>query len=453
MSVFESADDELIARLQAARQNPISLALPKSDEYVINSRGQRLNVRTYTGDSSSGWKARGVVVYIHGYAAHISRPPQPLLAQAFNRRGFAYAGVDFHGHGYSEGDRALVLSCDDLIDDVMSFMLLLYSRGPAGSRTANGGEAAISVSGKLNFYAPPNIPFWLMGSSMGGGCSVLVGNLLSGRGAAGSGAPRSAELIHSDGSSQEPSSTASRGLRGDTASSEGGARGCYDDAGTHEADEDSGELFWNALGVAACAAPFASTAQAARTRRRISLGAGDAVLRGCFSGLVLVSPAINIKRPPAAVVAALNYLVVPFFGNSPVPSLIESGLSKDHLAWRHDEYINYINADYASGLSYAGKIKFRTASSILAMGDRVMRELPTVACPFIVLHDPDDEIVQDQGSQDLLSQSATPQGQKRYVQVPRGLHDIIANEMQTLLDEALFFIESTLRWRHDEGRL
>jgi pimeloyl-ACP methyl ester carboxylesterase len=139
--------------------------LPRSDEFVVNSRGQKLHVR-------SSWPApqlpvRGIFVYCHGYGGHCSRPWVPFLCRQLNEKGFAFVGLDWHGFGYSEGVmgaegvvKALVGTVDDFVDDVMSLLSALYATSPH--------------DGKLNRTANASTPFVLSGFSMGGPAVALA---------------------------------------------------------------------------------------------------------------------------------------------------------------------------------------------------------------------------------------------------------------------------------------
>jgi pimeloyl-ACP methyl ester carboxylesterase len=103
------------------------LNIPQSEEFVVNNRGQILHCRSYwpkAGDSP----AKAVVVYCHGYSSHINRPAQEYTSTSLNEIGYAYITIDYHGHGYSEGDRSLIESYDNLMDDILSLLFALFSK-------------------------------------------------------------------------------------------------------------------------------------------------------------------------------------------------------------------------------------------------------------------------------------------------------------------------------------
>ena len=74
--------------------------LPKGDEYVYNSRQQKIHVQTMMPKSK---KPKFLVVLLHGYSAHSNQPWVPLIGSEFVENDIAFVTFDFHGHGYSDG--------------------------------------------------------------------------------------------------------------------------------------------------------------------------------------------------------------------------------------------------------------------------------------------------------------------------------------------------------------
>lgn len=137
--------------------------LARSPEYVTNSRGQRLHLRTTW--PSTTVAPRGLILSLHGYGSHASRPTHRYLAARFSSSGYAYAALDFHGHGYSEGVRGLVEAPEHLVDDALAAARALYS-------LEDRPEYAVA------HRAAPNTPLYLMGLSMGGGVALVTACLL-----------------------------------------------------------------------------------------------------------------------------------------------------------------------------------------------------------------------------------------------------------------------------------
>jgi len=155
--VDDSSRDELLF----GEDGPANMA--RSQEFVTNNRGEVLHVRSYWPVSKT---PRAVILSLHGYGAHSSRPTHKYLAAEINKADFAYITFDFHGHGYSEGIRGYVRSVDDLIDDVFCVLVALYS-----SETRTSTHSIFRNTSSLDLF--------VMGHSMGGGIALLVSNLLT----------------------------------------------------------------------------------------------------------------------------------------------------------------------------------------------------------------------------------------------------------------------------------
>jgi len=144
--------------------NYSSINAPKSEEYVTNNRNLKLHVRSFWPDGET----IAVLISLHGFASHISRPTHFYLAEKMNEQKIAYITIDFHGHGYSDGVRGLVSDPDDLVDDVLSVILAIYSP-----------DSKLATLYNVKKTAPLGMPLFLMGHSMGGATATLVSNLLS----------------------------------------------------------------------------------------------------------------------------------------------------------------------------------------------------------------------------------------------------------------------------------
>lgn len=131
----------------------------ETSEHITNSYSQILHVRSVFPSSQNNTKA--IVVSFHGYGAHINRPTHTYLSSRFIEQNIGYIGLDFHGHGYSQGIRGYIESPYHLLDDALSLLVYLYS------------EKYVSLYSNFR-----TIPLFIMGHSMGGGVSLLVSNIL-----------------------------------------------------------------------------------------------------------------------------------------------------------------------------------------------------------------------------------------------------------------------------------
>ena len=87
---------------------------------------------------------RAVLAIVHGLAEHGGR--YAPLGYELAAKGYAVHALDLRGHGRSEGDRAFVRSFAEYLDDVDRF---------------------------LEHARSPNLPFFVLGHSMGGGVVAL----------------------------------------------------------------------------------------------------------------------------------------------------------------------------------------------------------------------------------------------------------------------------------------
>jgi len=132
---------------------PISVHLngPRTKEFVYNSRGRRIHIRT---DWTSAYEvlglppqpahqqfctsSKGVVLLVHGLNGHANRPTWGFLAHRLQLAGYHPVGFDFQGHGYSDRfcpgsqnpyydyTRALINDYTELVDDMMWILSKLF---------------------------------------------------------------------------------------------------------------------------------------------------------------------------------------------------------------------------------------------------------------------------------------------------------------------------------------
>jgi acylglycerol lipase len=154
--------------------------LAKTEEYVMNPRGQIIHCRSHLLPDKV--KMKGVVIYIHGYCGHGSRATQHYIAKQLNDSGFGYLTLDLHGHGYSDGVRALVEDPWDLCDDLLSCCISLFSEDDkivGGGGSADGSRNPLVYQNsilhlKSDVLDNPDTPFYFLGHSMGGATATLA---------------------------------------------------------------------------------------------------------------------------------------------------------------------------------------------------------------------------------------------------------------------------------------
>jgi alpha-beta hydrolase superfamily lysophospholipase len=95
---------------------------------------------------------QGVVCFCHGYTDHNSFMKQIEYQRLCENGGFAFCGIEYEGHGRSDGTFGLIDDWDHLVHDVASYFRHIT---------------------KKRF---PNIPIFLMGESLGGAVAYYVYN-------------------------------------------------------------------------------------------------------------------------------------------------------------------------------------------------------------------------------------------------------------------------------------
>lgn len=150
-------------RSSCKSDKPISqLNLPKSEEYIVNSRNQKLHVRSFLPDDKN---VTMLVIYLHGYSAHNNQPWMPVLAKEFTDQNIGLISFDFHGHGYSDGFPVHVEKHEDLVDDCLCLISELYFTAKSGG---SGGKGILLQRGF-------SCPFVICGQSLGGVVTIATG--------------------------------------------------------------------------------------------------------------------------------------------------------------------------------------------------------------------------------------------------------------------------------------
>ena len=138
---------------------------PCTDLFWTNRRGHRLHVRC-----AEHPEPEALFVFTHGYGCHMNSPKAwNKLCKYGERMRVHVICFDMEGHGYSEGERGLVKSMDDLATDLADFVELLYS----GEAHGESFKLSQSFLEKL-----PQLPYVLSGESLGAAVSLLAAGRL-----------------------------------------------------------------------------------------------------------------------------------------------------------------------------------------------------------------------------------------------------------------------------------
>lgn len=107
------AQDQASATQTPAR-TALDFNLPKGENFLVNPRGQRLHVRTFL-PAPGTVEIKALLVWCHGYAAHVNGPTMLRVMEGMNKKGFAVIALDHHGHGYRCEDGSADGGCTNAV--------------------------------------------------------------------------------------------------------------------------------------------------------------------------------------------------------------------------------------------------------------------------------------------------------------------------------------------------
>jgi pimeloyl-ACP methyl ester carboxylesterase len=162
-------------------------------------------------------------------------------------------------------------------------------------------------------------------------------------------------------------------------------------------------------------------------------------LKSRYAGSILLCPALSLSLPPFLILLTMQYCVVPLFPATEIPTFL-SDVKPKEFAWKDRKYIEYIRSDgfpnNPKGISWSGAIRFATAQSILDL-IAVVRDLISTGSnhfPFVVMHDPDDQVCSYNGSKFLIECSQSSSHQHDLVDMPDGFHDLWTNKIDFICE-------------------
>jgi pimeloyl-ACP methyl ester carboxylesterase len=173
-------------------------------------------------------------------------------------------------------------------------------------------------------------------------------------------------------------------------------------------------------------------------------------------GAVLMCPAVRAVLPPAPVVYFFRYVLAPLCPKALVPAMFEKSQKPENLFTSKENTMKFYLDHWGreGGLSWGKSIRIGTADQLLTMCSLVEKSLPKITFPFLVIHDPEDQVgtschsslkyllpelilcfftffaVEFAGTQLLLEKSATPTDIYRGRELHEMLgekHDLMSN--------------------------
>lgn len=162
-------------------------------------------------------------------------------------------------------------------------------------------------------------------------------------------------------------------------------------------------------------------------------------------GTILVAPALAVDLPSRAVVLLLQTMVVPIMGkrlmpegvsksSKPKPELIIRN-PEDRAAHELDDWHRFPGV----GLAWKQRMRWATAGAFSSLFLQIDSSMKQVACPLLVMHDPDDQICLIKGSQHLMEVAAS--SDKTLIEADGAMHGILANEFEWSLAQILKWLK------------
>ncbi|XP_073124100.1 uncharacterized protein [Henckelia pumila] len=128
-SAAAAVDKEVAARRTLAIQRVVEDNVKESVRdfsLLVSSRGDTIFTQSWT---PANVKVRGLVVLLHGLNEHSGRYSD--FAKKLNANGFKVHGMDWIGHGGSDGLHAYVHSLDYAVNDMKMFLSKVLAENPA----------------------------------------------------------------------------------------------------------------------------------------------------------------------------------------------------------------------------------------------------------------------------------------------------------------------------------
>ena len=159
-------------------------------------------------------------------------------------------------------------------------------------------------------------------------------------------------------------------------------------------------------------------------------------LAGNFRGTILLAPALESSIPHWLVVKTLEYTIVQIAPEASMPSWL-SKVNDNSYIFSTPELIKAIEKDSwgseYGGLCWGRPMRWGTALMFIKMFDHLKEHMSEMNVPFLIIHDPGEQVCDINGSYKLMTTSKTPESAKELVEVPGYLHALISNYPSEIL--------------------
>jgi len=164
-TIEDEPEEEAVGRLRPFQ-------LPRTPGFFEAPSGNRLHARVLPpAGGAAGKPAKAVILYVHGMNSHVNLKHWVDYLVRVASQGYVVAAVDIMGHGYSEGERALLDDWHDVFEDLEGFMeaFMGVANPMPGPDEFNPG-----IPGDVLLQAR-SLPIFMHGNSMGGMIGMYVG--------------------------------------------------------------------------------------------------------------------------------------------------------------------------------------------------------------------------------------------------------------------------------------
>jgi len=321
--------------------------------------------------------AEAVCYFVHGYGGHTNGPVVQTMTKYLNEHKIAVFCMDFQGHGYSTGDRAYMTSYVDLTADLTQFVDLVLS-----------DEEIVMLN----------------------------------------------DSVHSSNTDTGSSTTQAPDRHSPAVPA---------DMAHFEFDNTKGYSKEWLLGIRTL--PFFMLGQSM----------GGALLSVCantimdkypdsFLGIAMLAPALTIGKPHWLVIEAMRYTVALLNSKGEMPSQKANNTLDFRNSVKDPSKIAMFEADTwgnPGALGYNRPMRWGTALFFLDLNTHAVKSFSSMRFPFLILHDPEDKVCGVQGSRDMTRLAATALEDKKLVEIPDGLHGLLTNDNDMILNHVLDWVQ------------
>ena len=370
--------------------------------YFRNADGQRLQVAAWL-PPGGATEIRAALAFFHGYGASAHHPCPAVAFKGLAAQGIAVVAFDQAGHGHSEGERAHVSDANILVRDAWAFTRACFAGGKNSTVAAAAAAAATATTATAT--AESNT------GSTGSNSSFEETPRIVGF------APDVADRLASvpffvSGASMGGGVALAWSLEAQTCVSSSGGGAESESAEQQQQQQNPDDAEW---------------------------------LDGRWRGTLLYQPLVAAgKVPPKPVVWLLENIVAPLLPLQEIPSLIEPVNDVEalflHRKWQQASLID--TWPHSKTGHWGRNMRFSTAVALLNFTRQLERSHMNARFPFIIFHDPEDEIVEAGPSWRMVE--GAPSADKTAVRCDNLRHDTFSADPDMMMRESFAWMQTRI---------